>query len=71
MMESFPVHGNSLFKALKESTQFYPCPSIYLSIYRKTGIKIANKQLKQYTRNIDYESVCVFDSDYLGDKLWN
>ena len=44
---------------------------VHLYIYRKTGIKIANKQLKQYTRNIDYESVCVFDSDYLGDKLWN
>ena len=72
MMESFPVHGNSLFKALKESTQFYPCPSIYLSIYRKTGIKIANRILKQYTRTSNYENVCTFvDDDYLGDKTWN
>ena len=70
MMESFPVHGNSLFEALKESTQFYPCPSIYLSIYRKTGIKIANRILKQYTSSVSYKNVCVFDDDddFLGDK---
>ena len=45
---------------------------IYLSIYRKTGIKIANRILKQYTRTSNYENVCTFiDDDYLGDKTWN
>ena len=59
----------TLFLKLKKSLLNFTL--VHLYIYRKTGIKIANKQLKQYTRNIDYESVCVFDSDYLGDKLWN
>ena len=45
---------------------------VHLYIYRKTGIKIANKQLKQYTSSVSYENVCVFvDDDYLGDKIWN
>ena len=45
---------------------------IYLSIYRKTGIKIANRILKQYTRTGNCENVCTFvDDDYLGDKTWN
>ena len=45
---------------------------IYLSIYRKTGIKIANRILKQYTRTSNYENVCVFVvEDYLGDNTWN
>lgn len=59
----------TLFLKLKNSLLNFTL--VHLYIYRKTGIKIANKQLKQYTRNIDYENVCVFDSDYLGDKLWN
>ena len=59
----------TLFLKLKKSLLNFTL--VHLYIYRKTGIKIANKQLKQYTRNIDYKSVCVFDSDYLGDKLWN
>lgn len=45
---------------------------VHLYIYRKTGIKIANRILKQYTSSVSYESVCVFvDDDYLGDKTWN
>ena len=59
----------TLFLKLKKSLLNFTL--VHLYIYRKTGIKIANKQLKQYTRNIDYENVCVFGSDYLGDKLWN
>ena len=42
---------------------------VHLYIYRKTGIKIANRILKQYTRTSNCENVCVFvDDDYLGDK---
>ena len=60
----------TLFLKLKKSLLNFTLVRLY--IYRKTGIKIANKQLKQYTRNIDYENVCVFvDDDYLGDKTWN
>ena len=59
----------TLFLKLKKSLLNFTL--VHLYIYRKTGIKIANKQLKQYTRNIDYKNVCVFGSDYLGDKLWN
>ena len=45
---------------------------VHLYIYRKTGIKIANRILKQYTRTSNYENVCTFvDDDYLGDKTWN
>ena len=45
---------------------------VHLYIYRKTGIKIANRILKQYTSSVSYENVCVFvDDDYLGDKTWN
>ena len=45
---------------------------VHLYIYRKTGIKIANRILKQYTSSVDYENVCTFiDDDYLGDKTWN
>ena len=45
---------------------------VHLYIYRKIGIKVANKQLKQYTSSVSYENVCVFvDDDYLGDKTWN
>ena len=45
---------------------------VHLYIYRKIGIKVANKQLKQYTSLINYENVFVnVILDYLGDKTWN
>lgn len=60
----------TLFLNLKKSLLNFTLVRLY--IYRKTGIKIANKQLKQYTRTSNYENVCVFvDDDYLGDKTWN
>ena len=60
----------TLFLKLKKSLLNFTL--VHLYIYRKTSIKIANKQLKQYTRNSNYENVCVFiDDDYLGDKTWN
>ena len=59
----------TLFLKLKNSLLNFTL--VHLYIYRKTGIKIANKQLKQYTRTSNYENVCIFDGDYLGDKTWN
>lgn len=60
----------TLFLKLKNSLLNFTL--VHLYIYRKTGIKIANKQLKQYTRTSNYENVCNFvDDDYLGDKTWN
>lgn len=60
----------TLFLKLKKSLLNFTLVRLY--IYRKTGIKIANKQLKQYTRTGNHENVCVFvDDDYLGDKTWN
>ena len=45
---------------------------VHLYIYRKTGIKIANRILKQYTSSVSYENVRFFaDDDYLGDNTWN
>ena len=59
----------TLFLKLKKSLLNFTL--VHLYIYRKTGIKIANRILKQYTGTSNYENVCVFDGDYLGDKLWN
>ena len=60
----------TLFLKLKKSLLNFTL--VHLYIYRKTGIKIANKQLKQYTRTSNCENVCTFvDDDYLGDKTWN
>lgn len=60
----------TLFLKLKNSLLNFTL--VHLYIYRKTGIKIANKQLKQYTRTSNYKNVCTFiDDDYLGDKTWN
>ena len=60
----------TLFLKLKNSLLNFTL--VHLYIYRKTGIKIANKQLKQYTRTSNYENVRTFiDDDYLGDKTWN
>ena len=60
----------TLFLKLKKS--LLNSTLVHQYTYRKTSIKIANKQLKQYTRTSSYENVCVFvDDDYLGDKTWN
>ena len=60
----------TLFLKLKKSLLNFTLVRLY--IYRKTGIKIANKQLKQYTRTSNYENVFVnVILDYLGDKTWN
>ena len=60
----------TLFLNLKKSLLNFTL--VHLYIYRKTGIKIANRIFKQYTSSVSYENVCVFvDDDYLGDKTWN
>ena len=60
----------TLFLKLKNSLLNFTL--VHLYIYRKTGIKIANRIFKQYTSSVSCENVCVFvDDDYLGDKTWN
>ena len=60
----------TLFLKLKKNLLNFTL--VHLYIYRKTGIKIANRIFKQYTSSVSYKNVCVFvDDDYLGDKTWN
>ena len=68
MMESFSVHGNSLFKTHKESTQFYHLSILYPSIV-KTGIKFANQPLNSILVLVIMKTFAfIVDDDYLGVK---